>query len=61
MSERMVRVPRKLFKEILREADEHHPRPHYKNPQVACGGPGVCADEIRFAKARKLLGEKPSP
>ncbi len=59
MSEsKYIKVPRKLFAEILTEAVEHHPRPHYTAPLVPCGGPGVCVDEVNFQKGRELLGMK---
>jgi hypothetical protein len=59
---KIIEVPRRLFEEILRQAEEHHPRPHYADPLVPCGGPGVCMDEINFALARKILDQsKGSP
>jgi hypothetical protein len=60
----LILIPRSAFEEILREAEEHHPRPHYRQPLVECAGPGKCADELRFALAHKLLDlfpKEPSP
>jgi hypothetical protein len=56
-----ILVTRKLFAEILTQAQEDHPRPHYQDPFVPCGGPGLCVDEVNFAAARKLLAKEAAP